>query len=110
MSYVLAVSWSTWGVLALLVALLYSVVWPRPKTALDAEQRSRWTRLILRWAHAAVWLLLATFCFVQAGWFGLSIPAASTLAWSALVLYLLFLATFFRDRVRRLAVAPRGPA
>ena len=46
----------------MIVAAIYAVVWPRPKPGVE---RPAWRHVILRWGHSAVWLLLATSCFVR---------------------------------------------
>ena len=91
-------TWSFWGAFALVIALVYAVFWPRPRDLAHATHRPIWVRLVLRWAHAAVWLLLAAFCFGRAGRLPLSNPVAAALAWFALAVYALFLLALFYDK------------
>jgi hypothetical protein len=57
----LGVPWLVWSGACLGVAAVYVVVWPRPKQPAPA-----WRRLVLRWAHALVWLALAGSCLLRA--------------------------------------------
>jgi hypothetical protein len=82
--------WFLWAALALVVAVVYSFVWPNKNVTLT----SGFTFFVLRWGHALVWLLLATNFFLR----GLS-PSLNSLAnVIALIgglLYVLFLVMTF---------------
>ena len=58
----LGVNWAVWGGVCLLVAAIYTLVWPRPGQAACPA----WRRAVLRWAHALVWLALGVSCFLRA--------------------------------------------
>jgi hypothetical protein len=47
--------WFLWAALALIVALIYSFVWPQKAVILTTGFRF----FILRWGHALTWILLA---------------------------------------------------
>jgi hypothetical protein len=47
--------WFVWAAVALLVAILYSFVWPRDRIA----ELSSFRFLVLRWGHALTWLLIS---------------------------------------------------
>lgn len=92
----LGVAWWIWGIGCLVVAGVYTIVWPRPKT--DDPPRTAWQTFVLRWFHALVWVLLAAACFVHY----LNPPAGlpEMLALGALVVYLVFMATTLSQRGR----------
>ncbi len=96
----LGVPWLIWAAVCLAVAGVYAVVVPRPKRAgaTGAPSPPAWRRLVLRWAHALVWLLLATSCLLRAAGLAGAVPNAVALA--ALPLYGLFLVTFLGARAR----------
>jgi hypothetical protein len=94
------VPWVAWGGLCLAVAAVYTVVWPRPRGTGAGPARPEWRRLVLRWGHALVWLLLALSCFVRPS-ARLGGPAAGILAILALVAYAIFLGTLLIDRAAR---------
>jgi hypothetical protein len=95
----LGAPWLAWGGVCLVVAVVYSVVWPRPKQ--PVSMRPLWRHLVLRWAHALVWLLLAGSCFLRMpDWPG-SVSVANALAPLALLVYASFLATLAVDRIQR---------
>ncbi len=95
------VPWLVWGGLCLLVAIVYTVVWPRPRRSGALHVRPAWRHVILRWCHALVWLLLALSCFIRLSP-RLGEPAANSLAGLALLVYLIFLGTWLGDRPARL--------
>ncbi len=86
---------ATWGILCLTVAVIYYLVWPKPKP--DTPPRPAWMHLILRWAHALVWLLLAGLCFLMSS--GV-LDLAQVLGYLAFLLYFVFMATLVIDRRR----------
>jgi hypothetical protein len=47
--------WFAWAAIALLVAILYSFVWPKERIADLVGFRF----LVLRWGHALTWLLIS---------------------------------------------------
>jgi hypothetical protein len=47
--------WFAWAAIALLVAILYSFVWPRDRIA----ELNSFRFLVLRWGHALTWLLMS---------------------------------------------------
>ncbi|MEV4094317.1 hypothetical protein [Streptosporangium saharense] len=79
---VVGVPVQVWGVVALVLAVVWAFVWPQR----DVDGLAY---LILRWGHALVWLLLAVTAFLA--------PAASTAAkrtgMAAGAVYFAFLAT-----------------
>jgi hypothetical protein len=82
--------WFLWAALALMVAVIYSFVWPHKAVIMDSGFRF----FILRWGHALTWLLLALNFALR----GLSPSFQSAANWVSLAggaMYLLFiLATF----------------
>jgi len=79
-----------WGGLCLVVALVFSAVWPSNKIINDTTTLRFF---ILRWFHAIVWLLLAASCFVrETGMLG-GAGTANMIALAALPLYVIFMAT-----------------
>lgn len=99
-SPVFGIPWPVLGLLCLVVAAVYTVVWPRPRDP-AARTRPAWRHLVLRWGHALVWLLLALSCFVRPAR-SLGGPAtANALALLALIAYVLFLGMALADRAAR---------
>ena len=91
----LGISWLAGGLLCLLIAGIYVVVWPRP---LVAAAHSSWNRLVLRWFHALVWVLLAGSFFVRGEYVSGGRGVANILALGALVSYAIFMVTLIRAR------------
>ena len=82
--------WFLWAILALAVAIIYSFVWPHKVVTVTTGFRF----LVLRWAHALTWLLLALSFFLR----GLSPSLNGAANWIALaggLLYALFLIMLF---------------
>ena len=99
-SPVFAIPWPALGALCLVIASIYTVVWPRPRYP-AARTRPACCHLVLRWCHALVWLLLALSCFVRPAR-SLGGPAtANALALLALIAYVLFLGMALADRAAR---------
>ena len=94
----LGLPWSLWGVLCLLVAATYVVVWPGRKRGSMAPPRPIWRHAVLRWSHALVWALLALSCFVRATQVRGGPAVADFMALAALGLYVVFISTFVIDR------------
>jgi hypothetical protein len=93
----LGVSWLMGGVACLVVAGIYTVVWPRAQVA---AARSSWNRIVLRWFHGLVWLLLSGSFFVRGTLSPGGQGIAGFLALSALVCYGIFMFTLIRARRR----------
>lgn len=79
------------GVFCLILALIYAVQWPKAV----GRERPLIAHLIMRWGHALVWLLLAASCFL---WYVGSNPLGNQLAANAMILYLIFIIAFMRDK------------
>jgi len=73
-----------WGVVALIVSVVWLFVWPADKAAGAAP----WQVFVLRWGHMAVWLLLAAAAFAAAAG---QDRVAQVLGWLAFATYGLFL-------------------
>jgi hypothetical protein len=85
----LGVPMFVWGGLCLVVAIVFTIIWPSNKVANDTTALRY---IVLRWFHALVWVLLALSCFVRgAGIFGGDGPA-NLVALAALPVYLIFMA------------------
>lgn len=81
-----------WGAGCLVVAVISGVVWPSRSVA----SASGFQYVVLRWAHSAVWVLLAVSCFVRGSGAPGSNGLANMLALGALGLYLVFITTLLR--------------
>ena len=82
--------WFAWAVLSVLIAVVYSVVWPHPAAPVSGGFRF----FVLRWGHALTWLLLAvnfTLRGVDAKFNGV----ANMMAAAAGLNYLLFMLLTF---------------
>lgn len=82
--------WSLWAAFALVVAVIYSVVWPHKNVTLNSGFRF----FILRWGHALAWLLIAINFLVR----GISPSlngAANLIALAGGLIYILFLVIVF---------------
>ena len=75
-----------YGIPCLMLAFVFAIVWPR-----QAVTTSGLRRLILRWGHALVWVLLglAAFSTSLSG----HTPIAAALALTSLAVYVVFLIT-----------------
>jgi hypothetical protein len=93
----LGMSWLMAAVACLVVTAVYVVVWPRPQVAAAS---SAWTRLVLRWFHALVWLLLAISFLARGAYIPGGATLAGTLAMLALICYGTFMFTLIRARRR----------
>ena len=83
----LGLPWLLWAGLALVVAVIFTLVWPSDRVAVAGG----WRFFLLRWAHALVWVLLAvSFAFRGFGIKG----AADGAGLLALLTYLAFMAAF----------------
>lgn len=81
-----------YGIPCFILAFLFIIVWPR-QIAPAAGPR----RLILRWAHAVVWLLLGLAAFAAASP-GLGLAAAQWLALASVAVYVVFVLTLVTTR------------
>jgi hypothetical protein len=82
--------WFAWAVVALLVAIVYSLVWPKDRVT----DPSGFRFLILRWGHALTWLLI-TINFVLRGIDPKYNEAANLFAAAGGLIYLLFMIMTF---------------
>lgn len=96
----LGMPWLIWGALWLAVAAIYSVVWSLPKSARIEATRLHpmWRRLILRWAHSLVWVLLAVSCFLRVSTPFDASDLANGVSLITLVLYGAFLVSLSTER------------
>jgi hypothetical protein len=93
---VLGVPFYVWGGLCLVVALVFTVVWPGDRV-LPGETGLRY--LILRWSHVLVWLLLGVSCFVRGLGGEGGAGMANLIALAAGLTYLVFMVTLIRGSV-----------
>jgi len=89
------VLWLAVGGVCLIVAAIYAVVWPRPTPGVE---RPAWRHVLRRWGHSAVWLLLATSCFVRSADSVSATGAANVIALLGGLLYVGFIAGTVIDR------------
>jgi len=83
-----------WGVLCIVLTIVWVSVWPSEKVAATNEVRY----FILRWFHALTWLLLAVAAFLTAfNWLG-GAATARMVALLSLIAYLIFMGTFVTAR------------
>jgi hypothetical protein len=97
-SVFLAVPVAVWGSVCLVLAVVDTVLWPRPGRR--SPPRSPWRGGVLRWGHALVWALLAGACFVWAAGLPGSRGVAKMVAGLALLVYLLFVTALWGERRR----------
>jgi hypothetical protein len=92
------VPWFAAALIAFAVAIIYLRVWPRPVNAAHAQRRPFMLQWILRWAHSIVWWLLGLFCALH--YVADQIPSSvfALMAWAALALYGIFMASVVYDR------------
>lgn len=95
--------WFVWGCLSLVVAAVYVVVWPRPRTIGGSTLLARplWRHIILRWFHALAWVLLAISFFLRPSLAFGGAVTANILMVLALVTYAIFIGTLLVERVLR---------
>lgn len=82
--------WFAWAALALVVAVVYSFVWPQKALTSGSDFRF----FIIRWGHALTWLLLA-INFVLRGISPSLNGAANLIALAGAGMYILFIAMSF---------------
>ncbi len=86
----LNIPWFAWAGLSLLVAIIYSFVWP--KKAVTETTGLRY--FVVRWGHALVWMALA-INFVLRGLSSSLDGAANLVAMAGGLMYVAFLAMTF---------------
>jgi drug/metabolite transporter (DMT)-like permease len=84
--------WWFWGIACLIVAGIYTVIYPRDKTG----KRPAWRQLVLRWFHALVWVLLSLACFIRV--FRNTTDLANVVGYLGLVCYAIFMVTLLVER------------
>ena len=82
--------WFLWAALALMVAVIYSFVWPHANVTLTSGFRF----FILRWGHALAWVLLA-INFLLRGLSPSLTSLANMIALAGGLMYVLFLIMTF---------------
>jgi len=82
--------WFLWASLALIIAVIYSAVWPKNAVAVETGFRY----FVLRWGHALVWVLL-TINFVLRGIDPSFNGVANLIALAGGLMYLLFMVMTF---------------
>ena len=86
--------WVLLGVGSLVVAGVYTFIWPRPKPGVIPSTS---LRMVLRWGHAGLWLLLAVSFFMRAA--GSEVEGlANLIAFAAGLMYIAFIASAVIDR------------
>lgn len=92
-----------YGMACLLLAFAWLIAWPRARAP---ERGPR--RVILRWGHSLVWLMLALAAFIGGTGVLGGLATAGPLAFAALLLCILFLGTLLTSPPpRRQAEDPR---
>ena len=86
----LGLPWFGWAGISLVVAILYSFVWPRKRVS----QNTGFRFFILRWGHALVWILLA-INFMMRGFSPNLNRSADFIALAGGAIYLAFMFTTF---------------
>ena len=81
------ISYTIWFIVCMLIAVLY--LFAIPKAALASAKNSM-DRVILRYGHAAVWLLLAFACITA---YFKNLFFAKIIALGGLLVYLIFIIT-----------------
>ena len=84
--------------IALSIAAIYFKFWPKPINAQHNFARPVILRGILRWAHGAVWLVLALVFAGLANLVALEGRVIEVIGWSAFGLYGIFVIACFYDR------------
>lgn len=102
----LGISFFTWGLVCLGLALVWYYVWPKDRTPEPLTQlpeyrpRPAWMQSVLRWFHALAWVLLAAACwFLDAG----QVTLAGASALVAGIMYVTFVVALIKDGQRRKA-------
>ena len=87
--------WFLWAGIALVVAVVYSIVWPRK--AVTATRGVRY--VVVRWGHAFTWVLLVVN-FILRGIDPSLTGAANLIALAGGLMYLLFMLMTFIPSLR----------
>ncbi len=95
------IPWYVYAAICLAIALVYSFVPVAPVKRYAWAARPVWRYLILRWFHAAVWLLLAAACLVRQAAAAKGGPAANALALAALACYVSYLIVLLLEKKKR---------
>ena len=95
MNTLLGIPLSLWGVVCLIVAVVYYRIWPKPNP--KAAPRPMWMQFVLRWFHPAVWVALAGVCVLV---YTNQMSLAEPLAYLALLIYATFMIVLLIDRGR----------
>jgi hypothetical protein len=82
--------WFAWAALALLIAVIYSFLWPHKAVAMPTGFRF----LVIRWGHALTWLLISVN-FILRGLDPKFTGAANLFAATGGLIYLLFIVMTF---------------
>ncbi len=82
--------WFTWAGFALIIAMIYSFVWPQKTATLTTGFRY----FVIRWSHALVWILLAVN-FILRGISPTLNGAANVAAAASGLVYILFITMTF---------------
>jgi hypothetical protein len=85
----LGIPLAIWGIVCLVVAVIWVFVWPSNKRVAP----NGLPHFILRWFHALVWLFLATAAFIAGFDILGGANTAQLVALLALLTYLVFMAT-----------------
>ena len=83
----LGLSLTYWSIPCLMLAITWSLVWPKGRAA----GAPWWRRLLIRWGHAATWFALAAATFVAGTGLAGASPTAEGLSLLAAASYLAFL-------------------
>ena len=94
----LAVPLGMWGLVCLGLALIYTVLWPRPGRS--SPPRPAWRAMILRWGHALVWVLLGVACFLWTAVLPGGAGLARGVAGVGLIVFFLFVIALWKERRR----------
>jgi len=97
----LGVSYFNWGLLCIVIAILYVFIKPRERNPQAAKHRSPWRKIILRWFHPLVWLFLASTSFFRAVTPPLSPIFMGITGMFALGTYLAYIYTYFSENRRK---------
>ena len=102
----LGVSFLTWGLICLGLAVLWYFVWPKDRTPEplkklpEYKRRPAWMHSVLRWFHTLAWTMLAAmWWFLEAG----QVPLATASALIAGIMYVTFVVALIKDGRRRKA-------
>lgn len=90
----LGVPLALWGVLCLLLTVIWAFNWPSDRAISVTGLRY----VILRWFHALVWLLLTVAAFLAAFNVLGGATTARLISFLGLIVYLLFIATLVTTR------------